>query len=155
LRRKDRAVVSKEGIEKIIKKAEILRVAFTSNLQPYIVPVNFGFNDNTFYFHCANKGKKLDLIKNNPKVAFELEGNVELIKGDVPCTFTMAYESVIGSGTASIVDATQEKIVGLNHIMNQYSDEVTLKYKKDMVDRIVIVKIEVDEMTGKKSEWGR
>lgn len=152
MRRKDRAVVAKEGIEEIIRKAEILRVAFSNNQQPYIVPVNFGYNENTFYFHCANKGKKLDMIKSNANVAFELEGKVELIKGDVPCKFTMAYESVMGLGTAFIVEETQEKIVGLNHIMNQYSDEVTLKYKKDMVDRIVIVKIEVDEMTGKKSE---
>jgi hypothetical protein len=152
LRRKDRAVVSKKGIEGIIKKAEILRVAFSNNQQPYIVPVNFGFNDNTFYFHCANKGKKLDLIKNNPKVAFELEGTVELIKGDIPCKFTMAYESVIGSGTASIVDKPQEKIDGLNHIMRQYSEDVMLEYNKDLVDRIVIVKIKVNEMTGKKSK---
>jgi len=152
VRRKERAVLSKEGVEKIIRKAEILRVAFTSNQQPYIVPVNFGYHNSTFYFHCANEGKKLDMIRLNSKVAFELEGKVELIKGDIPCKFTMAYESVMGSGTASIVEETQEKIVGLNHIMNQYSDEVTLKYKKNMVDRIVIVKIEVDEMTGKKSE---
>lgn len=152
MRRKDRAVVTKEGIEEIIRKAEILRVAFSNNQKPYIVPVNFGYHKNTFYFHCANKGKKLDMIRLNPNVAFELEGKVELIKGDVPCKFTMAYESVMGLGTASIVEETQEKIIGLNHIMNQYSDEVTLKYKKDMVDRIVIVKIEVNEMTGKKSK---
>lgn len=152
MRRKDRAVVSKEGIEKIIGKAEVLRIAFSNNQQPYIVPVNFGYHENTFYVHCANMGKKLDMIKTNPNVAFELEGSVELIKGDVPCKFTMAYESVVGSGTASIVDDTQKKIVGLNHIMKQYSDEVTLKYNKNLVDQIVIVKIEVNEMTGKKSK---
>jgi nitroimidazol reductase NimA-like FMN-containing flavoprotein (pyridoxamine 5'-phosphate oxidase superfamily) len=151
LRRKDRKVESKEGIEKIISKAKVLRVAFTSNQQPYIVPVNFGYNQNTFYFHCAKKGKKLEMIKANPNVAFELEGDVELVSGDIPCEFTMAYESVIGNGTASIVHETQEKILGLNHIMRQYSDEVVIKYKKDLVDRMLIVKIEVDELTGKKS----
>jgi len=152
LRRKERAVVSKEAIEEIIKKAEVLRVAYTNNQQPYIVPVNFGYDKNTFYFHCANKGKKLEMIDSNPYVAFELEGNVKLIKGQIPCEFTMAYESVIGTGTASIVYDTQEKIIGLNHIMKQYTDKVKLKYNKDLVDRVVIVKITVNTMTGKSSK---
>lgn len=152
MRRKDRAVDLKEDIERIIEKAEVLRIAFSTNQQPYIVPVNFGYHENAFYFHCAKVGKKLDLIKTNPKVAFELEGHVELIKGDVPCKFTMAYESVLGSGTASIIDNNQEKIAGLNYIMKQYSDQIVLKYNKDLVERIVIVKIDVNEMTGKKSK---
>jgi nitroimidazol reductase NimA-like FMN-containing flavoprotein (pyridoxamine 5'-phosphate oxidase superfamily) len=152
LRRKERAVVTKEAIEEIIKKAEVLRVAYTKNQQPYIVPVNFGYKEDAFYFHCANKGKKLEMIESNSNVAFELEGTVELVKGEIPCEFTMTYESVVGTGSASIVYERQEKIIGLNHIMKQYSDEVELKYNKDLVDRIVIVKIDVVEMTGKKSK---
>lgn len=155
MRRKDRKVVSKEGIEDIIEKAEVLRVAFANDNEPYIVPVNFGYQNNTFYFHCASEGKKLEMIKNNSCVAFELEGNVELVKGEIPCEFTMAYESVLGTGTASIVYDTQEKIVGLNQIMKQYSEAEQFEYKKNLVKRILIVKIAVDEMTGKKSKWGK
>lgn len=152
MRREDRKIVSKEIIENIIGKAEILRVAFSNDDQPYIVPVNFGYHDDTFYFHCATEGKKLEMIENNPKVAFELEGKIELMKGKIPCEFTMAYESVVGTGVASIIEATQEKINGLNIIMRHYSKAVDLTYKKEMLNRIMIVKIDVDEMTGKKSK---
>ena len=152
MRREDRKIVSKEVIEHIIEKAEILRVAFSTEDQPYIVPVNFGYHDNTFYFHCATEGKKLEMMKNNPKVAFELEGKIELMKGKIPCEFTMAYESIMGKGIASIIEKTQEKINGLNTIMRHYSKAVDLVYKKEMLKKIVIVRIDVEEMTGKKSK---
>lgn len=155
LRREDREIVSKEEIESIISKAVVLRIAFANENKPYIVPVNFGYHNDTFYFHCASEGKKLEMIKNNPCVAYELEGETKLIKGDIPCEFTMAYESVIGTGIASIVQETQDKINGLNQLMHQYSNDVELEYKEDLLKRIIIVKIEVDEMTGKKSKWGR
>jgi len=152
LRREDRKVESKKEIVKIIKKAEVLRVAFSENDKPYIVPVNFGYSNDTFYFHCASEGKKLDLIKNNSSVAFELEGAVHLIKGKIPCEFTMSYESVMGSGIASIIYDTEEKIKGMNQVMKQYTNENDFEYNEKMLNRITIVKIDVKEISGKQSK---
>ena len=152
MRRNDRELETKKDIEDIIKKSEVLRIALSVNDKPYIVPVNFGYSNNSLYFHCALEGKKLDMIKINPYVAFELEGKTNIITGNSPCQFTMDYESVMGTGKAIIIENNNEKIKGLNHIMKQYSNNSNFEYKEKMINRIVIVKIDVHQMTGKKSK---
>ena len=67
MRRKDREVTDNYEINKIINSCQIIRLAFADGVAPYIVPLNFGFEEKdvkrTFYFHGAKEGRKLDLIK--------------------------------------------------------------------------------------------
>ncbi|MDM8533705.1 pyridoxamine 5'-phosphate oxidase family protein [Clostridiaceae bacterium HSG29] len=151
MRRKEKKIHSLVNLEKIINEAQVLRVGMSVNDIPYIVPLNFGYKDNVFYFHCAKEGKKIDIIRKNNKVAFEMDIDNELVKNEVSCKFTVNYRSIIGTGIATIIDDKKEKIEGLNIIMKHYSNMDEFKYVDRAIDMIYVVKIEVIEMVGKQS----
>ena len=61
MRRKDREIINKEQIWRIMQRCGVCRVAFHDAEYPYIVPLNFGIGKGeplTLYFHCAAQGKK-------------------------------------------------------------------------------------------------
>ena len=150
MRRKDKEVIDPQKIEAIIESALILRVALFDDLYPYVVPVNFGYHEGRLYFHSATEGKKLDLIRRNNRVCFEAEADLSLIKGAVPCKWSMSYASVIGFGRASFIEDPEEKIKGLAVIFRHYSDD-PFEIPDDSLARFTVIKIEVESMTGKIS----
>jgi hypothetical protein len=150
MRRKDKEVTDRNAIESIISRARICRVAMADETGPYIVPLCFGFRDNTLYFHSAALGKKTGLLRENPRVCFELDCDTEVRTGAKACDFSMRYRSVIGFGTAAFVEAAAAKREALDIIMNHYA-EGTFDYPDTAVNRISVFKIEIDTMTGKTS----
>ena len=148
MRRKEKQIQELFTMESIIAKAEICFLAMSDNNIPYVVPLNFGYRDNVLYFHSAAEGKKLQLIKENPNVSFSMAIDSEIVKGDKACNWGMIYKSVIGRGIASFIEDQEAKIEALDIIMSQYSSE-TWEYKPKMLEKTVVVKIEVEELTGK------
>jgi uncharacterized protein len=150
LRRKDKQVTSREEIEAIIKKASVLRIALHDDPFPYLVPVNFGYGDGKLFFHSASEGKKIDLIRKNNRVCFETETDFGLIGGDIPCHWSARYASVIGFGRACLIEDPEEKKKGLEVILRHNSVD-PLEIPDSSLVRIVLVRIEVESMTGKVS----
>ncbi|MBM4241899.1 MAG: pyridoxamine 5'-phosphate oxidase family protein [Euryarchaeota archaeon] len=93
----------------IIKNATICRIALSVNKMPYIVPMNFGYKDNRLYLHSASEGKKIDIIRENNNICFEMDIKHDLVKSESPCHYGMKYCSVIGFGKAYLVDDLDEK----------------------------------------------
>lgn len=157
MRKKDREITDINEIIKIIKKCKICRLAFFDENYPYIIPLNFGYDYNSknskldLYFHGAKEGKKLDLIRKNNNVAFEMDCSTNLIKGKKPCNYTMEFESLCGNGKLEILKNT-DKIHGLKFIMNQYSDKthVNADFNEKIVESTAVFKLKVNEITGKK-----
>lgn len=150
MRRKERAVTSQSVIDDIISSSDVLRLGMCVDQVPYIVPLNFGYDGKCFYVHCASEGKKLDMIKQNPKVCFELDTDHELVTSDQACKFTMHYSSVIGFGRASILENEDEKIKALDSIMSHFTSG-HFEYPKPVINRLKVIKIDIDSMTGKHS----
>ncbi|MCL2157323.1 MAG: pyridoxamine 5'-phosphate oxidase family protein [Methanobrevibacter sp.] len=156
MRRKDKEVVSIENIIEIIKRCEVCRIAFFDKDYPYIIPLNFGYgysyeNDElSLYFHGASRGKKISLIENNPKAGFEMDCSLNLVTGEIPCDFSMEYESVCGNGEIEILNG-EEKIEGLKIIMNQYSQDKNYDFNKKGLNHFTVFKLKVNEVSGKKS----
>lgn len=148
--RKEKEITDPAEIEAIINKAVVCRITLSDNNNPYIIPVCFGYQDRTLYFHCANSGKKLDIIRQNQSVCFEVETDVEIVKDPAPCNWGMKFRSVIGFGKAEIVDSRREKESALSIIMRHYSSEA-FPFPEEMVARTTIVKITIDTLTGKWS----
>lgn len=143
-------IEDRERIETIIKKAVFFHVAFSVDDQPYIVPLNFGFQDGVFYVHSKPKGKKLDMLAQNPKVAFTLQTDVKPLHEANKAEYcTMKYMSIMGEGVAEFVTETQEKIHALDAICDQYNLP-KYDYGK-VVESIAIIKITPEKMKGK---WG-
>ncbi|MGB8452205.1 MAG: pyridoxamine 5'-phosphate oxidase family protein [Anaerocolumna sp.] len=153
MRRKDREVNNMEDITAIMKKCDVCRLAFFDQEYPYIVPLNFGFsNDGTnieLYFHGANAGKKLELIRENNKAGFEMDCSHKLIEGKEACDYTMEFESVCGNGTIGLIEGT-DKIPALNYLMKQYSPGSTFHFNEKMVNSIAVFKLKVTSITGKR-----
>ncbi|MEN8907133.1 MAG: pyridoxamine 5'-phosphate oxidase family protein [Clostridiales bacterium] len=152
MRRKDKEIKEKSTIEKIINEAVVCRIALSDENNPYIVPMNFGYQSNYIYLHSARKGKKIDILKVNNNVCFEVEAQVKVIESENACDWTTSYYSVIGFGKAElIIDDNDEKIKGLNVIMEKYSGNKIHEYSQEKLDKITLIKIYLESISGKKS----
>lgn len=153
MRRNDREIKDKALIEQFIAKEQIIRIAFYDNGDLYIVPLNYGFiyeNDKyVFYFHGAKAGRKFELSKSSPMVGFEIDGEYELLQADVACDYSAKFQSVIGTGRLSIIEDYEEKIKGLNALMNHISGKSEWDYSKNMVDAVAVFRLEVDKLSCK------
>lgn len=152
MRRSEREVIDNIEIESIIKKADTCRIALIDGDLPYIVALNFGYkpgNSSVLYFHCANEGRKLDIIAKNNVVCFQMDVDHELVEAKKACGFTMKFKSIVGYGKIFKVESKDEKIEGLNYIMKQYSDREGFGYEDKMLDMTTILKLEIDSITCK------
>ena len=152
MRRKEKEITDITEIEAIIQKAEVCRLGLAVDNTPYIVPVFFGYENNCLYIHCAKEGRKLDMIKQNNTVCFEMEVDTKITNRDKPaCQWSSTYCSVIGYGSAFILDNFQEKKLALDAIMRHYSGRTSFEYKKKAVEEVVIIKIIMEHISGKRS----
>ena len=152
MRRKDREITNFNDIIDIIKKCDTCRLAWNDKDFPYIVPMNFGLDiqgEQVFlYFHCATEGKKLDLLKKDNRVTFEMDCDHNFILYEERMSCTMGYASVIGHGTLEIVPE-EDKLSALKILMRQYHAE-DFQFNTDMVPVTTVLKLTVSYMIGKR-----
>ena len=101
------------------------------------------------YFHGAKAGRKYELSKTSPKVGFEIDGNYELLEADVACDFSAKFQSVIGTGTLSLVEDRSEKIKGLNMLMKQTTARPDWSYGDAMLNGVAVFRLDVEKMSCK------
>ncbi len=151
MRRKDKEITDKKDLEEIFFNSQVCRIAFFDNDYPYIVPMNYGYKDNTLYMHCAPEGRKIDLIKANNRVGFEIDDSYKLIKDpNISCKWTSEFRSIVGFGRLNFITDHNEKIEALDILMRHHGSMENF-YKPKVVDFITVLKLEIDGFTGKKS----
>jgi nitroimidazol reductase NimA-like FMN-containing flavoprotein (pyridoxamine 5'-phosphate oxidase superfamily) len=150
MNRKDREIKDFKEIEEILNKANVLRIALCEDTMPYIVPLNFGYKDKCIYLHCANKGKKIDILKKNNNVAFEVDIDTEIVSSDLACDCSMRYKSVIGFGKAYFISDLKEKKQALDTFMSHYFKGI-FEYSTREIEKTCLIRVEIESMTGKKS----
>lgn len=150
MRRREKEIKEKTAIEAVIRNSVVCRLAISVDNQPYLVPMCFGYKDDTLYFHSAKEGKKIDALRRNNKLCFEFDINVKVLRGDNACHWGMQYQSVMGFGRAIFIEEEKEKHDALHSIMGQYSSE---KYEFSGLDMksVEVFKVEIEQMTGKQS----
>ena len=151
MRRSDKEITDRKAIEDIILRSKVCKLAMCEENRPYIVPLCFGFKNNTLYFHSAPKGKKIEILKKNPNVCFEFEILTQIIKSAKACKWGMRYRSVIGFGKAGFITDDDLKRQAFDIIMNQYADGSFI-YEDALFKSVVIINVEIQSMTGKQSE---
>ncbi len=147
MRRLDRKISDDEAVE-ILQKGEFGVLSMSSpNNEGYGIPLNYAFDNNKIYFHCALEGSKLNYLKNNNKVSFCVVGRTELL----PSKFGTAYESVIVSGIITEVEE-EEKKDALLRIIEKYSSSHIPKGKK-YIDKshkdVNVIKLTISLISGK------
>ncbi len=153
MRRKEREITDRTEIERIIQKALVCRVGLSDGDSPYVVPVCFGFKDDTLYFHSAQEGKKIEILRKNNKVCFEMDIDTKLIEGEKGCDWGIQYTSIIGFGRASFIEDIEEKKKALQVLLEHYSDK-SYEFPEPSLGQVAVIKIQVESMTGKKTVPG-
>ena len=152
MQRKNQEIIDRNVIEEILSKSLICRIGMICNGVPYIVPLNYGYTMNAIYIHSASEGKKIDILKANNKVCFEIEDTAEIIKKDLSCDWATKYRSLIGYGTIEIINDEEQKKRGLDIIMAQHGKKENTVYMETQVEKIVILKLTIERVTGKQSQ---
>ena len=153
MRRKNKEIKDQNLIQMILSKSEVCRLGIITDDVPYIVPVNYGYKGNSIYIHSAPEGRKIELLKINPRVSFEIELAHEVIREGESCDWTTKFRSLMGTGSIEIINDFSEKEKGLEIIMQQHGKEIN-SYDKKLVEFIVILKLTIDEVTGKQTgDW--
>ncbi len=151
MRRADREVTDESELVSILERATVCRLGMCADGEPYVVPLNFAHVDGRLYFHSATEGKKLDIIRRNKKVCFEVDVDTEVVPAPSPCGWGMRYTSVIGSGAASIIEDPDEKRSALDAIMAHYGGHGA-DYPEPMLRKVAIIRVDIERMTGKRSK---
>lgn len=152
LTRREKLITDIEVVEQILKKSKVLHLGLVDGDEPYVVPMNYGYTLEdgklTLWLHGAKRGKKLDLMRKNPKVFFEMECDIEPFEGDVACKYGISYLSLMGKGTAEIVEDTEMKKAALTHLMKTQTGK-DFQFDEKMVSIVAIIKIEASDFTAK------
>ena len=151
--RREREVTDLGRICEILDKSMVLHLGMVDGDEPYVVPMNYGYTMEdgklTVYLHGALWGRKLDIIRVNPKVFFSLECDVAPFDGDIACRYGTTYASVMGSGIAEIVTDVEEKKKGLSVLMKTQTGK-DFTFEDKMVSIVSVIKIDVAEYTAKE-----
>jgi nitroimidazol reductase NimA-like FMN-containing flavoprotein (pyridoxamine 5'-phosphate oxidase superfamily) len=149
MRRKDREITDPETMRAILESAPVCRLALADGDEPYLVPVCFGIDGSALYIHSAHEGKKIDILRKNPRCCVEVDSTDGPLPDDNPCSWEMQYRSVLCTGTARFVTDNGEKQKALTCILKHYGGEEHAFSEKDL-DRVCVIRIDIREMTGKK-----
>lgn len=148
MRRKDREITDKTAIYEILDRAEELHLGLWDGQEVYVVPLNFVRIGDELFFHSARGGRKLEIMKQNPRVCFEVTGTHHIEPGAKGADCTTLYESVIGWGTGSLItedDAKYEVLRALNRKFGAPTEDLP----QAVVQKTAIVQIRMEKLTGK------
>jgi len=123
MRQKDREIKNRKAIDDIIRRCRVCHLAMCDDGQPYVIPLNFGYDGSFLYFHAALEGRKIDIIRRNSRVGFEFDILHDIVTAQRACDWGAKYESVVGTGTAEIINDVKDKKTALEWIMRQYGSE--------------------------------
>ena len=139
-------------IKAILDTAKVLHLGLAVNNEPYVVPMNYGYTMEdgklVLYLHSALRGRKLDMIRANSSVFFELDCDLTPFEGEKPCQYGLAYSSVMGRGTARIVEDVEEKKKAMSILMKTQTEK-DFSFEDRLVSIVAVIRIDVLEYTAK------
>jgi uncharacterized protein len=149
---------SKDKIIEFLNSQPAGRIAsIDKNGYPEVIPMNFVYHEGAIYMHSHPFGEKLDNIRRNPNVGFEVDQHICFLPSyyfhptDASQADTL-YISVVIKGKAEIVYDNKEKAVALNALMKKYQKEgnyEVLDANMPSVHEVAIIKVTPTDMRGK------
>lgn len=150
MRRDEKEIKDRSEMEDVLNRATVLHLAMVDDGKPYVVPLNFGYEANVLYLHCAPEGHKLDILRKNPTVCFATHVDASVAPAELPCQFSGHYRSVIGRGQATLVTDREKKVQALDVLMRKFM-QGPYQYQESYLQRMLVIRVDITEMTGKKS----
>lgn len=160
MRRKHCLVSDPEEIAKILGRCRIGRLATVGeDGYPYITPVNYVFWQGSVYFHSARQGEKIDNLKRDSKVCFEVDLPLAYLDTGFdtsrpPCSVHQFYHSVVIRGRAEIVEEADEKVAALNALMTAHESDGGIPFTAidegmEAVAACLVVAVRVESISAK------
>ena len=150
--KRERQIFGPQQIRAILDKASVLRLGLAVDNEPYVVPMNYGYTMEdgklVLYLHSAVRGKKLDMIRANSRVFFELDCDLVPFEGILPCQYGLAYSSIMGRGVARIVEDVEEKKTAMSILMKTQTGK-DFSFEDRLVTMVAVIRIDVEEYTAK------
>ena len=150
--KRERQITDENQIMAILDAGKVLHLGLAVDNEPYVVPMNYGYTKENgklvMYLHSAVRGKKLDMIRINPKVFFEIDCDLVPFESDLPCQYGLSYSSVMGKGIARIVDDVEEKKKAMSILMKTQTGK-DFTFEDRLVSIVAVIRIDVEEYTAK------
>ena len=145
-------ITDEAQILEILDKSKVLHLGLAVNNEPYVVPMNYGYamedGKLTLYLHSAVQGKKLDMIRANPNVFFEMDCDRMPFEGKVPCQYGLVYSSIMGRGTARVLEHVEEKMKAMTLLMKTQTGK-DFTFNDRLVSIVAVIRVDVSEYTAK------
>lgn len=151
MRRTDREITDRQQIDQILRSNTVCHLAMVDDGLPYVVPMTYAYDGRCLYFHSARECRKIDVLRRNGRVCFSVYDSFMPAGADRACRKATRYRSVIGTGTASVLGAHEEKITALDLLMEQVYGPGARNYVPEQVEKILIIRVEIDALTAKAS----
>ena len=149
MRRKDREMTDRAEIDAVIRSAHLMRIALVDGDKPFLVPVFYAFDGTALYFHSAQAGTKIEIMKRNNRICFEMSSDHGIIENEIACDFEARHRTVIGFGRVSFVADQAEKVKVLDMIVARFSEK-KFEYPKANLGRTAVIRIDIESIKGKK-----
>jgi nitroimidazol reductase NimA-like FMN-containing flavoprotein (pyridoxamine 5'-phosphate oxidase superfamily) len=150
--KRERQVTDPAQIRRILDTARVLHLGLAVDNEPYVVPLNYGYimedDKLVIYLHSAQRGKKLDMLRANPNVFFEMDCDRMPFESKLPCQYGMVYSSIMGRGVATIVEDVEEKKRAMTILMKTQSGK-DFEFNDRLVSMVAVVRVDVAEYTAK------
>ena len=150
--KRERQVTDEAQIRQILDSGKILHLGLAVDNEPYVVPMNYGYafegEKLVIYLHSSVRGKKLDMIQANPRVFFQIDCDIQPFEGKLPCQYGVSYSSVMGKGTAQIVDDVEQKKQAMTILMKTQTGKDFL-FDDKLVSIVTVIRIDVETFTAK------
>jgi len=150
VRRHKQEITDRAELRAILEAARVCRVAMVDGDRPYLVPLSFALDGEDLVLHSAAAGRKLDLLRRNPAVCFEVEEGVELATAATACDFTFAFRTVIGEGDAEFVEDAAERERLLTLLAARYGAPAGALPPAELRHTCVL-RVRVRSLSGKRS----
>ncbi len=154
MRRSKKEIKDKSVIIELLNTSHVGRLGtITKDGYPMVKPLNFAYHNGRIYFHTAKEGEKIEDIKKDNRVCFEIDLPIAYVKGTMsdPCKAEYLYRSVIIKGKAYIVEDRDERILGLKCLMQKYQPQGGYgDFLEEKLSITGVVRIDIEEMVGKE-----
>ena len=150
--KREQQITDQTQIQKLLDAGKVLHLGLSVDNEPYVIPMNYGYvmedEKLVLYLHSAVRGKKLDMIREYPKVYFEFATDLQPFGAGKPCQYGLAYSAVLGKGIATIVEDVEEKKQAMTVLMKTQTGK-DFTFTEEWVSIVAVIRIDVTEYTAK------
>ncbi len=150
-----------QRIEQFLRQARTGYLGLTDGGLPYVVPLNFIWENGSVYFHGAAQGKKIVLIDANPNGCFTVAEDYGTMASPIPAKTDTAYMSVMLFGKIEKVTDLEEATAVMQSMLDKYvpgyydqslSPSHVEKYRSSLGSHTVVFKLTPDIRTAKENQ---